>query len=149
MHPSQRSGFCLRRIFMVNLPRGREISGLHGARSLFQGAILRLVRLYGLSVEGLNMLSSMRLCANTPGQMAIQTALGGYQSENIRTQVVRPANSCFFTMVAVDDDHKPAAVPMLRPITPDEKRRHQAAILRKQLRQEQEARFAEIRQSAA
>jgi alanine-synthesizing transaminase len=31
-------------------------------------------------VEGLNMLASMRLCANTPGQMAIQTALGGYQS---------------------------------------------------------------------
>ena len=31
-------------------------------------------------VEGLNMLSSMRLCANVPGQYAIQTALGGYQS---------------------------------------------------------------------
>jgi len=30
--------------------------------------------------EGLNMLASMRLCANTPGQLAIQTALGGYQS---------------------------------------------------------------------
>jgi alanine-synthesizing transaminase len=26
------------------------------------------------------MLASMRLCANTPGQLAIQTALGGYQS---------------------------------------------------------------------
>nr|WP_216862784.1 pyridoxal phosphate-dependent aminotransferase [Polynucleobacter sp. CS-Odin-A6] len=33
-------------------------------------------------VEGLNMLSSMRLCANVPGQYAIQTALGGYQSIN-------------------------------------------------------------------
>ncbi len=31
-------------------------------------------------IEGLNMLVSMRLCANTPGQLAIQTALGGYQS---------------------------------------------------------------------
>lgn len=31
-------------------------------------------------IEGLNMLSSMRLCANVPGQNAIQTALGGYQS---------------------------------------------------------------------
>ena len=31
-------------------------------------------------IEGLNMLSSMRLCANVPGQLAIQTALGGYQS---------------------------------------------------------------------
>jgi alanine-synthesizing transaminase len=31
-------------------------------------------------IEGLTMLASMRLCANTPGQLAIQTALGGYQS---------------------------------------------------------------------
>jgi alanine-synthesizing transaminase len=33
-------------------------------------------------IEGLNMLASMRLCANAPGQFAIQTALGGYQSIN-------------------------------------------------------------------
>ncbi len=33
-------------------------------------------------IEGLNMLSSMRLCSNVPGQWAIQTALGGYQSIN-------------------------------------------------------------------
>ncbi|MGI4855470.1 MAG: pyridoxal phosphate-dependent aminotransferase [Janthinobacterium lividum] len=31
-------------------------------------------------IEGLNILASMRLCANVPGQYAIQTALGGYQS---------------------------------------------------------------------
>ncbi len=31
-------------------------------------------------IDGLNMLSNMRLCANVPGQWAIQTALGGYQS---------------------------------------------------------------------
>ena len=31
-------------------------------------------------IEGLDMLSSMRLCANAPGQYGIQTALGGYQS---------------------------------------------------------------------
>jgi alanine-synthesizing transaminase len=31
-------------------------------------------------LEGLNILASMRLCANVPGQFAIQTALGGYQS---------------------------------------------------------------------
>ena len=33
-------------------------------------------------IEGLTMLSNMRLCANVPGQYAIQTALGGYQSIN-------------------------------------------------------------------
>jgi alanine-synthesizing transaminase len=33
-------------------------------------------------IEGLNMLSNMRLCPNVPGQWGIQTALGGYQSIN-------------------------------------------------------------------
>ena len=33
-------------------------------------------------IEGLEMLASMRLCANVPGQYGIQTALGGYQSIN-------------------------------------------------------------------
>lgn len=33
-------------------------------------------------IVGLDMLSSMRLCSNVPGQYAIQTALGGYQSIN-------------------------------------------------------------------
>lgn len=31
-------------------------------------------------IEGLNMLANMKLCANVPGQWAIQTALGGHQS---------------------------------------------------------------------
>lgn len=31
-------------------------------------------------IEGLNMLSSMRLCSNVPAQSIVQTALGGYQS---------------------------------------------------------------------
>jgi len=31
-------------------------------------------------IEGLNILSNMRLCANVPAQYAIQTSLGGYQS---------------------------------------------------------------------
>ena len=31
-------------------------------------------------IDGLDMLASMRLCANVPGQWGIQTALGGYQS---------------------------------------------------------------------
>ncbi|MGH1484597.1 MAG: pyridoxal phosphate-dependent aminotransferase [Cellvibrionaceae bacterium] len=33
-------------------------------------------------IEGLNILSSMRLCANAPAMLGIQTALGGYQSIN-------------------------------------------------------------------
>ena len=37
-------------------------------------------------IEGINMLSSMRLCSNVPAQSIVQTALGGYQSVNEYTQ---------------------------------------------------------------
>jgi len=67
-------------------------------------------------------------------------------AENIRNQVVRHANSCFFTMVAVGDDGKPVPVPALRPFTQEEKRRWGNAQVRKQLRQEMEQRQREIRQ---
>ena len=66
-------------------------------------------------------------------------------AENIRTQETRHVNSCFFTMVAVDSEGKPQAVPPLRPFTPDERRRHAAAELRKTMRREMEQRFAAIR----
>lgn len=67
-------------------------------------------------------------------------------AENIRSQVVRHANSCFFTMVAMGDDGKPAPVPPLQPATPDEHRRHAAARVRKQLRQEFAQRTEALRQ---
>lgn len=66
-------------------------------------------------------------------------------AENIRTQEKRHVNSCFFTMVAVDDAGRPTAVPPLRPFGPDEVRRHAAAELRKAMRREMEQRFAAAR----
>ncbi|MFZ5520574.1 MAG: acyl-CoA thioesterase [Pseudomonadota bacterium] len=65
-------------------------------------------------------------------------------AEDIRNKVVRHANSCFFTMVAVDDQGKPTPVPPLVPATPDEKRRQAAARVRKQLREELAQRHAEL-----
>lgn len=66
-------------------------------------------------------------------------------AEDIRTQVVRHANSCFFTMVAVDEAGKPVAVPARRPGTPDEARRFDNAKVRRQLRQELEQRYRAMR----
>ena len=65
-------------------------------------------------------------------------------AEEIRTQRSRHVNSCFFTMVAVDDDRKPVPVPPLRPSSPVERRRHAAAIVRKEMRVESEKRFAAL-----
>lgn len=68
-------------------------------------------------------------------------------AEDIRKASVRHANSCFFTMVAVDDDGKPTPVPTLQPETSDEKRRFAAAQIRRQLRQEMEQRHLELLKS--
>jgi len=57
-------------------------------------------------------------------------------AENIRSQEMRHVNSCFFTMVAVDDDRKPAPVPPLDPQTHEEKRRFESAQVRRRLRAE-------------
>ncbi len=56
-------------------------------------------------------------------------------AENIRTQASRHVNSCFFTMIAMGDDGRPAEVPALRPSTPDERRRLAAAQARKAQRE--------------
>ena len=66
-------------------------------------------------------------------------------AENIRTQENRHVNSCFSTMVGGDDAGKPTAVSPLRPFTPDERRRHSAAEVRKAMRREMEQRFLAIR----
>jgi acyl-CoA hydrolase len=65
-------------------------------------------------------------------------------AEDIRTQTVRHANSCFFTMVAVDDSGRPVPVPPREPATPDEHRRLAAAAARRQLREETAARLAAL-----
>jgi acyl-CoA hydrolase len=66
-------------------------------------------------------------------------------AENIQNRSVRHVNSCFFTMVAMDDERKPAAVTPLVPVTPDEIRRHAAALVRKDMRREMEKRFTATR----
>lgn len=68
-------------------------------------------------------------------------------TEDIRAQVIRHANSCFFTMVAVDELGQPTQVPPLDPSTPEEKRRYQAALIRRELRKEFERRQQELQNS--
>ena len=70
-------------------------------------------------------------------------------AEDIRSQVVRHVNSCFFSMVAVDDAGKPTPVPPFTPTSDDERRRWDAALLRKALRHEQAQRHEQIRRAHA
>lgn len=70
-------------------------------------------------------------------------------TEDIRTRRTRHANSCFFTMVAVDEAMRPTAVPPFVPGTPDEIRRNENAQTRRQLRQELEQRHRSLRHPPA
>ena len=62
-------------------------------------------------------------------------------TENIRERSVRHTNSCFFTMVAVDEHGKPAAIPALEPTTADALRRQRQALQRRQIRNELQQRY--------
>ena len=67
-------------------------------------------------------------------------------TEDIRAKTVRHTNSCFFTMVAVDDQGKPTPVPPLEPVTHDQKRRFFQAQQRRQIRRELEQRYKEMKE---
>ncbi|PKO68579.1 MAG: acyl-CoA thioesterase [Betaproteobacteria bacterium HGW-Betaproteobacteria-16] len=89
--------------------------------------------------ELVTFLASINHTGNSSMEVGIKVV-----AEDIRVQSVRHVNSCFFTMVAVDDDGKPASVPALTPATPDERRRHAAAEIRREMRRETQRRFAAI-----
>lgn len=67
-------------------------------------------------------------------------------TEDIRSKIVRHANSCYFTMVAVGDDGVPVPVPPLEPQDEEERQRCEAALLRRELRQEMERRHLLIKE---
>ncbi|MDK2122841.1 acyl-CoA thioesterase [Parachitinimonas caeni] len=57
-------------------------------------------------------------------------------AENVHSGVSRHTNSCYFTMVAMGVDGHSQEVPPLRPADAEQKRRFEAALLRKNLRLE-------------
>lgn len=94
--------------------------------------------------ELVHFLASVNYTGSTSMEIGIKVI-----AEDIREQTARHVNSCFFTMVAVDEQGKSIRVPRLQPANEDEQRRFQAAQLRRQLRQELPQRFAAIRAESA
>ncbi|WP_027998297.1 acyl-CoA thioesterase [Sinorhizobium arboris] len=80
-------------------------------------------------------LVTFRAAINYAGRTSMEVGIR-VEAENIRAGTRRHTNSCYFTMVAVDDAGRPVAVPEYHPETATEKRRHQAAELRRTLRRE-------------
>lgn len=77
-------------------------------------------------------LASVNYTGNTSMEIGIKVI-----AEDIRQRTVLHTNTCYFTMVAVDDNAKPVPVPTLVPITADEKRRFEEGKKRKELRMQQ------------
>lgn len=80
-------------------------------------------------------LVTFRASINHTGRSSMEVGIR-VEAEEIRTGSKRHTNSCYFTMVAVDDASRPTEVPPFVPQTEVEKQRYRAAELRKALRAE-------------
>ena len=81
--------------------------------------------------ELVTFLASINYTGTTSMEVGIRVV-----TENIQQRLVRHANSCYFTMVAVDAQRKPVAVPQLVPVTEEQKMRFARAQERKVSRQQ-------------
>jgi aspartate/methionine/tyrosine aminotransferase len=91
------------------LSKSYRLAGFRSGWMVISGAKQR-ARSY---VEGLEMLASMRLCANVPAMYAVQTALGGYQS--IR-ELVTPGGRLYESRRAINESVAASRFFELQPI---------------------------------
>ena len=80
--------------------------------------------------ELVTFLASVNYTGNSSMEIGIKVV-----TEHIQLRQVRHANSCYFTMVAVDANRKPITVPRLEPVTDQQIRRYEQAAQRKLSRQ--------------
>lgn len=84
-------------------------------------------------------LVTFRASVNHTGRTSMEVGIR-VEAEHIRSGDRRHTNSCYFTMVAVDERGKSVPVPRLEPTDPVDIRRYKAAELRRELRREYAAR---------
>ncbi|BEV73692.1 acyl-CoA thioesterase [Paludibacterium sp. B53371] len=81
-------------------------------------------------------------CVNHAGRTSMEVGIK-VVAENIQQRMVRHTNSCYFTMVALQEG-KPVAVPPLTLETDEQKKRFRQAEIRRKMRIEAEARMREL-----
>jgi acyl-CoA hydrolase len=89
-------------------------------------------------------LVTFKAAVNYTGSTSMEIGIR-VESENIRTQLNRHVMTCYFTMVAVDEQGDPARVPPVAITSTAEQRRWEAAKQRRELRREIEQRSMKIR----
>jgi len=90
-------------------------------------------------------LVTFKACVNYVGRSSMEVGVKVI-AENIHTGEQRHTNSCYFTMVAKNEDGTSASVPALKLITEKDKARFVAAKLRKKLRIEHEKQLKAIQE---
>ncbi|NLU13556.1 MAG: acyl-CoA thioesterase [Gammaproteobacteria bacterium] len=90
--------------------------------------------------ELVTFLASVNYTGRTSMEVGIKVV-----TENIRDKLVRHTNSCFFTMVAVDEQGQPVEVPTLQPSSEDAIRRFANAQERRAIRAELAERYKALK----
>ena len=88
-------------------------------------------------------LVTLRAAVNYVGRSSMEVGIK-VSAENIRDRVCRHTNTCYFTMVAVDDVMHPVEVPPRVPSTQEERRWYRGAELRRELRREIQRRQQDV-----
>ena len=88
-------------------------------------------------------LVTFRAAVNYAGRTSMEVGIR-VEAEDIQSGALRHTNSCYFTMVAVDEAGRPAPVPRFEPQDALERKRHRAAEIRRTLRREIEDRLAAV-----
>jgi len=73
--------------------------------------------------------ASVNYVGNTSMEVGIKVT-----AENLITQECRHTNTCYFTMVAIDDNGKPTKIPSLALENDEQKQRYEDALVRKEMR---------------
>ncbi|MET3600465.1 acyl-CoA thioesterase [Martelella mangrovi] len=93
-------------------------------------------------------LVTLRSSVNYTGRTSMEIGIR-VEAEDVRSGQRRHTNSCYFTMVAVDEHGKPTPVPPLDLNTDDKKRRFEEAKMRHQLRREYAEKFRDLKSGKA
>lgn len=78
-------------------------------------------------------LVTFKACINLTGQTSMEVGIR-VEAEHIRTGRRRHTNTCYFTMVALDDEKRPVEVPQIELETDEDRRRHGEALVRREHR---------------
>jgi acyl-CoA hydrolase len=126
-----------------------EVAGLTAVRHSHQRVVTAAAdRMTFLQPIHIGELVTLNASVNAAWHSSMEVGIR-VEAENPRTGDVRHTNTAYLTMVAVDDEGRPAPVPALRTTTPDERRREAEAQLRRENRLAEREQILERRAAEA